>query len=116
VLGWPQKALQRRAMNTAYGTPLLLKVAAPPRRLPCDAPSLSETPKQSPPISPTDIPDAYRSARGHPGQAKREPGSHEVRRFYLLRSRIRLRLSGMTAAAINWRKWSKGASLTGGAK
>ena len=35
----------------------------------------------------------------HPGQAKREPGSQKGRRFKL-RSRIRLRLSGMTAAAI----------------
>ena len=30
----------------------------------------------------------------HPGQAKREPGSQKGRRFNLLRSRIRLRLSG----------------------
>jgi hypothetical protein len=108
-------------MNTAYGipphlTPLPLKEATPPQRLTCDAPSLSETPKQSPPISPTDIPDADRSALRRPGQAKREPGSPKGRHFYLLRSRIRLRLSGMTAAAIRWRKWLTGASLTGGAK
>ena len=38
----------------------------------------------------------------HPGQAKREPGSQKVKRIILLRSRIRLRRSGMTAAAIHW--------------
>ncbi len=38
-----------------------------------------------------------------PGQAKREPGSQKIKRFDLLRSRIRLRLSGMTATAIRWR-------------
>jgi hypothetical protein len=34
-----------------------------------------------------------------PGQAKREPGPQKGKRFDLLRSRIKLRLSGMTAAA-----------------
>ncbi len=47
--------------------------------------------------------DASGSALRHPGQAKREPGSQKDRRFNLLRSRIRLRLSGKTAAAIRWR-------------
>ena len=56
---------------------------------------------QTPLISPKDIPDAARSLLRHPGQAKREPGSHKGRRLYLLRPRIRLRLSGMTAAI--WR-------------
>jgi general secretion pathway protein G len=56
---------------------------------------------QTPLISPKDIPDAVRSLLRHPGQAKREPGSHKGRRLNLLRSRIRLRLSGMTAAI--WR-------------
>ena len=46
--------------------------------------------KQTSLICPTDC---------HPGQAKREPGSQKERRFNLLRSRIRLRLSAMTAAA-----------------
>ena len=54
-------------------------------------------PMQTPLISPKDIPDAARFLLRHPGQAKREPGSHKGRRLYLLRSRIRLRLSGMTA-------------------
>jgi hypothetical protein len=108
-------------MNIAYGipphlTPLPLKEATPPQRLTCDAPSLSETPKQFPLISPTDIQDADRSALRHPGQSRREPGSPKGRRFYLLQSRIRLRFSGMTPAAIGWRKWLKGASRTGGAK
>ncbi len=40
--------------------------------------------------------------RRHPGQAKREPGSQKDKRFNLLRSRIRLRLSGMTVV-IRWR-------------
>ncbi len=47
--------------------------------------------------------DAARSALRHPGQAKREPGPQKGRRFNLLRSRIRLRLSGMTDVAICWR-------------
>ncbi len=44
------------------------------------------------------IPNAARSTRRHPGQAKREPGSQKGWRFNLLRSRIRLRFSGTTAA------------------
>jgi UDP-N-acetyl-alpha-D-muramoyl-L-alanyl-L-glutamate epimerase len=44
-----------------------------------------------------------RPADRHPGQAKREPGSQRSRRVDFLRSRIRLRLSGMTAEAIRWR-------------
>ena len=39
----------------------------------------------------------------HPGQAKREPDRRKYKRFDLLRSRIRLRLSGTTAMAIPWR-------------
>ena len=58
-------------------------------------------PMQTPLIWPKDIPGAARFAIRHPGQAKREPGSHKGRRFNVLRSRIRLRLSGMTAAI--WR-------------
>ncbi len=50
-------------------------------------------PKQIPLICPADR---------HPGQAKREPGSQKKQRFNLLRSRIRPRLSGMTASAIRW--------------
>jgi len=42
--------------------------------------------------------DLKLNADRHPGQAKREPGSQKERRFDPLRSRIRLRLSGMTAA------------------
>ena len=38
------------------------------------------------------------STNRHPGQAEREPGSQKDTRFNLLRSRIRLRLSGTTAA------------------
>jgi len=57
--------------------------------------------KQTPPIWPTGNPGAARFAIRHPGQAKSEPGSHKGRRFNALRSRIRLRLSGMTA--IRWR-------------
>jgi hypothetical protein len=39
----------------------------------------------------------------HPGQAMREPGSQKSGRLNTLRSRIRLRLSGMTSGAIGWR-------------
>jgi len=59
---------------------------------------------QTPLISPKDIPDAARSLLRHPGQAKREPGSHKGRPSNVLRSRIRLRLSGMTAAVLPSRK------------
>ncbi len=62
--------------------------------------SLAMCPSWSTPlIWPT---DAARSALRHPGQAKREPGSQKDWRFNLLRSRIRLCLSGKTAAAIRW--------------
>ncbi len=54
-------------------------------------------PQQTLVISPLDMPDAACSALRHPGQVKREPGLHENRRIYVLRSRTRLRLSGMTA-------------------
>ncbi len=53
-------------------------------------PKLS-TDKQIPTTRPTDR---------HPGQAKREPGSQKIIRFNLLRYRIRLRLSVLTARRV----------------
>jgi hypothetical protein len=52
--------------------------------------------------SPASAPDAARFAIRHPGQAKHEPGSHKGDRFKALRSQIRIRLAGMTAAATVW--------------
>ncbi len=55
-------------------------------------------PAQTSLIRPTDIQDAPCFVLRHPGRAKREPGPQKGRRFNSIRSRTRLRLSGMTAA------------------
>ncbi len=63
--------------------------------------AFSNFPKPTLLIRPT---DAAGSALRQPGQTKREPGSKKYRRVSLLRSRIRLCLSGKTEAAIRWQR------------